>query len=535
MRKQAVGLAIVVLLAAPAAAQPMGGAPAMPGGMPDLRVMVGKPLPAPDLPAGTVSVRVARRIPINVVVGIEVKALLKEPRGETRARTVKTNAEGRAVFEGVAPGTEFRAETEVDGERLETSAFAVPPQGGTKTMLIAGIGGPAAEPEGEAMAGGPHGAGQSAFSLGAATGAGVPDPTVAKGTVDVHVVGEDGKPVAGRDVLLGEQTDASIKPRKAQTDAAGIARFADLVGGERAGYAAVVEHEGMRLGTDPFRLPDAGGVRAEIRLAGRTTDTSRLRLAQGTRFALMPRESAFEVIEMLRIENTGSRIVDPEPAGILMPLPVGFQDAQGHDGDRRVQEIADKGVALHVAVPPGGLEVQFAFVLPAPRAALDFEQPMPFGLPSLDVRTTALPGLAIGGPLVRSQQTREFDGRRVLFVSGDGVPAGGTLSFTVSGLPGQDTRGRTPAAVLAALLVVATAVGARRPPAQHGGTASAREKLGGKRERLFKDLMTVEKARRDGETAAADAGKLEAQRKDLVGKLESVYCELARLDDERVP
>src|SRR5262245_34576619 len=52
-------------------AQPMfgGGAPGGGGGMPDLRMMNGKPLPDQGLPAGTVTVRVARKMPVNAVVG----------------------------------------------------------------------------------------------------------------------------------------------------------------------------------------------------------------------------------------------------------------------------------------------------------------------------------------------------------------------------------------------------------------------------------------------------------------------------------
>jgi hypothetical protein len=45
-------LLAVVLVAAPASAQ-----------MPDLRTMNGRPLPVPDLPTGTVTVRVARQTP----------------------------------------------------------------------------------------------------------------------------------------------------------------------------------------------------------------------------------------------------------------------------------------------------------------------------------------------------------------------------------------------------------------------------------------------------------------------------------------
>ena len=78
MRRKALDrlLLAALLLAAPAAAaQPMmkGGG----GGMPDLSQIVGRPLPDRGMPTGTVSVRVARKMPANAVAGSEVSAIIK--------------------------------------------------------------------------------------------------------------------------------------------------------------------------------------------------------------------------------------------------------------------------------------------------------------------------------------------------------------------------------------------------------------------------------------------------------------------------
>ncbi|HVV51504.1 MAG TPA: hypothetical protein VHO06_17680, partial [Polyangia bacterium] len=138
-------LAAALAAAAPAAAQPMMGG-SMGGGMPNLREVVGRPLPDVGMPAGTVSVRVARQMPSNGVAGAEVSAVIKNAGGDLRRRTEKTDADGRAMFEGMAPGDEFHAEVTVDGERLETQTFTLPAQGGLRTMLLAalGAGGPPA-------------------------------------------------------------------------------------------------------------------------------------------------------------------------------------------------------------------------------------------------------------------------------------------------------------------------------------------------------------------------------------------------------
>ena len=142
MRRKALDrlLLAALLLAAPAAAaQPMmkGGG----GGMPDLSQIVGRPLPDRGMPTGTVSVRVARKMPANAVAGSEVSAIIKNAGGDLRRRALKTDDSGRVLFEGMAPGDEFRAEVNVDGEHLQTDAFTMPSEGGIRTMLISGVAG----------------------------------------------------------------------------------------------------------------------------------------------------------------------------------------------------------------------------------------------------------------------------------------------------------------------------------------------------------------------------------------------------------
>ena len=86
MRRKALERLLIVALglAAPGAvAQPMlkGGG----GGMPDLAQIVGRALPDRGMPTGTVSVRVARKMPANAVAGSEVSAIIKNACGGNRS------------------------------------------------------------------------------------------------------------------------------------------------------------------------------------------------------------------------------------------------------------------------------------------------------------------------------------------------------------------------------------------------------------------------------------------------------------------
>src|SRR5215203_3845893 len=71
--------------------------------MPDARQMSGIPRPDPQLTTGTVTVRVARGSFANPVVSLTVDLT-----GGASPRQATTNAEGRAEFTGIAPGTRVK-------------------------------------------------------------------------------------------------------------------------------------------------------------------------------------------------------------------------------------------------------------------------------------------------------------------------------------------------------------------------------------------------------------------------------------------
>ena len=102
--------------------------------MPDPSAIAGTPLPAPELPAGTVTVRVVRERMGNNIAGQDVTLTIGQDK-----KTVKTDDQGRAQFSGIAPGTQVQATTSVDGETLSSQQFAVPGNGGVRVALIAGI------------------------------------------------------------------------------------------------------------------------------------------------------------------------------------------------------------------------------------------------------------------------------------------------------------------------------------------------------------------------------------------------------------
>ena len=126
----AVILGVLVIGASTGAAQsPM---PGQGSAMPDPKTMSGMPLQVPDVPVGTVTVRVIRGALTNPLPGVAV-----ELTGTSPSRSEKTDESGRATFSGIPPGTPVKAVAVVNGERIESRDFQVPTAGGMRVMLVA--------------------------------------------------------------------------------------------------------------------------------------------------------------------------------------------------------------------------------------------------------------------------------------------------------------------------------------------------------------------------------------------------------------
>ena len=98
---------------------------------PNPRQMSGLPLPDPQLPDGTITVRIIRGQLSNNVPDHPVE--LHE--GDSVV-TANTDANGRASFLTLNPGAEVQAVTELDGDRLQSRPFPVPARGGIRVMLV---------------------------------------------------------------------------------------------------------------------------------------------------------------------------------------------------------------------------------------------------------------------------------------------------------------------------------------------------------------------------------------------------------------
>jgi hypothetical protein len=102
--------------------------------MPDPAQIHGRAIPAPEMPAGTVTVRVVRESIGNDVPGQQVRVTVNGA-----STTATTDASGRAEFPSLAKGQQGVATVTVNGEALESQPFTVPTSGGLRVILVAGM------------------------------------------------------------------------------------------------------------------------------------------------------------------------------------------------------------------------------------------------------------------------------------------------------------------------------------------------------------------------------------------------------------
>ncbi len=193
---------------------------------------IGNPLPGPDLPVGTVTVRVVDGAVTSPAVGVDATLLVNG-----QPRIARTDASGRASFVGLPVGATVQAKvSDLAGKDMLSTTFPVPASGGTKVMLsrkpFAGMGG------GGAAAAGPAGAGGMPEAR-AMSGQPRPERADPAGTYTVRVTYnaltmidgrlQDPAPPVGVPVsLVGYSADDTVKVQTAKVDADGLVRFTDL-------------------------------------------------------------------------------------------------------------------------------------------------------------------------------------------------------------------------------------------------------------------------------------------------------------------
>lgn len=178
---------------------------------------LGKPLPSPDLPPGSVSVRVVEGAPSSPVTGVEVTLVVNGT-----PRVARTDSAGRAHFKDLPAGARVQAKVAGEDKEVTSDEFALPTDSGVRLMLST------VPWKSGAPAGGPPMGGASPRQM---SGQPRPEPEDPPGTFTVRLSYDDFGDAPPADVpvvLVGYAGDGKVTTQVVNSDAEGRAKFTGL-------------------------------------------------------------------------------------------------------------------------------------------------------------------------------------------------------------------------------------------------------------------------------------------------------------------
>jgi hypothetical protein len=471
----------LLMLSSVALAQPM---------MMDPSKMSGIPRPDPQVPAGTITVRLIRGQLSNRMTGIEVALVGSDGKSFQQ----KTDDQGRATFAGLAAPGPYTAKATDGVEELASQPIELQSQMGSRVMLVF-------QPK-----------------AGAADGVAHPDKAIPAGTVVVRATGEGGEPAAGVEVVLGHARagEQQVREFKGKTNGAGEATFTGLDAKPQSGYLAEVVQDGQRFGSKPFKLQENMGSRVTIDVRPVSKDVGALKIGPGSHFIFEVSDDVVQVAEVWRLQNGSPTAIDPGPNGLHLPLAEHALSSQGGPQNPPNVTVAGHEVIVRGPIAPGDTEVQVVFALAYDTGSLDFTQRTPLPFEEVALVTEKIEGMTVEGNSLTGED-RELQGRKLTLYRGPGTSAGGSVELHLRGLPHNDPTWRYLASAIAIVLLLGFAAYASR-----GATGAAtREKLEQQREHLLGELAALEKSE-GGE-------KRERKKEELTSRLVRIYRELDEL------
>ncbi|MGE0041889.1 MAG: hypothetical protein AB7H88_01190 [Vicinamibacterales bacterium] len=350
------------------------------------------------------------------------------------------------------------------------------------------------------------------------------------GEVSVRLVRERmGNNITGHPVTLkGGPADLT-----ATTDGQGRAQFTGLAPGTTVVAEATVD--GETLTSQSFTIPPAGGIRVAL-VAGANAAAARDQAAaaeaaaaparQGivefggeSRIILEFQDDNLQVFYLLDVVNAARTPIETD-GPLIVELPSGAASAGMLDGSSPLATVRGDHVVITGPFPPGTTQVQFGFAMPYGGANLTITQRFPVALASIFAAVEKVGEVHLTSAQFTAHQDASAGGTPFIMGTGGRLNAGDPLVLELTGLPHHSTTMRNVGLALAALLLLGgfwlAFTGA---PARAG----AADRLRARREKLYADLVELERQRARGRVEPA---RYEARRQALMAALERVLGEL---------
>ena len=351
----------------------------------------------------------------------------------------------------------------------------------------------------------------------------LPDGGLPDGTITVRVIrGAVTNNVPGQAVELrhGDAVETAV------TDQEGRATFSMLAGQE---VQASTELDGERIDSQRFSVPDRGGVR--VMLVGVDRENPALPAESGAvtfgeeswvQVELV--EESLEIYYLFQVLNSGAAPVDPD-VPVAFDLPSGAEGATVLQGSSPRTLVDGSRVELPGPFAPGVTPLQVAYILPYSGESLVLSQDLPVHMDAFLVSVEQWRNLDfVSSQVTRRMEVPPSETRGVPYEVGSGprIPVGQPLRIELVGLP---FRSRTPryAALMIAVGILACGVWGGLGQPQAKASTKRRQMLEARKEKLFTDLVRIERQHR---AVKIGATKYRSRQHELFGSLERVYREL---------
>jgi hypothetical protein len=239
---------------------------------------------------------------------------------------------------------------------------------------------------------------------------------VPAGSIRVLVVDGEERPVVGATVQIGIMTQDQTRDRREQrTGADGTTTFRDLPRGTEQAYRVNVPHGGATYSSTPFQLDMREGHDVKIvRLPTTRDDRALLQFVSEVLIEL--RDDRVHVVQRIQLVNLGEQTYVFPAEGKVIRLPEGFLAFQTQPmmTDQKVDPFEGVGVKIRGSMPPGRVNLLWAYDLRIPGSEMAFTVEVPWRTYIFAVAAQAPPGLRLAASGMPPTELRTEQGERML-------------------------------------------------------------------------------------------------------------------------
>ncbi|HUK35181.1 MAG TPA: hypothetical protein VLV86_14785 [Vicinamibacterales bacterium] len=364
--------------------------------------------------------------------------------------------------------------------------------------------------------------------------AGIPRPVtdLPDGSISVRLIrGQLSNNIASHPVELHFANGRVIK---VNTDDAGRAQFDKVPAGESV--KATADVDGEHLESQDFQAPAQGGIRLMLVATDKNAPQpapeapavpGTVSLSDNSRIVFEPGDEDVAVYYILELVNNNTNPVNPTPP-FAFDMPKGALGTTLLDGTSPIVRTKGAHISLAGPVPPGRTLIQVVAEMPTNTGTLDVEQSFPAPLTHLTILVRKVGDTKLTSPIIERQQEFPNNGETVIGAMGGQIPAGKTIELTLTDLPHHSPVPRYSALTLAGLVILSGVwMGTRKQDSD--AIDAERKRLIARREKLFGELLKIERERRNGRSD----DRSRTRREELLAQLEHIYGALD--DPDRAP